>query len=914
MHHRKCLWLLLLLLIPVGAWAQDPAFPAARSSFPANEQVRPLTLGNSAGPGNSGPLTSGMPERYSRTEQLQATDENRGDAEGKDATGTSLPEKSRAEEFFARPELSIGEAVGNRSWTVPTKNYTLLDQLLFPEIELTPYRKIQIFRQLPPQQQKDYLQQLPLAERETFFKAIGRDEAWTDRDLVQDQVDRDLVQFGYSFFQTGGQGFPAERLAPVGPDYIIGPGDTLVVDVWGNIEANYEGTVDRAGNLILPKVGSVHLWGQSFTEAKETIRQQIAKYYTRFELNVSMGALRSIQVYLVGEVAKPGTYTVSSLASILNALAVAGGPDKTGSLRKIQLVRNGEIVSTMDFYDFFLGGDRSRDARLQSGDTILVPVVGPLVGVAGAVRRPAIYELKEGESLADVLKMAGGTISSAYLKRIQIERIDPIHGQTAMDADLSQGAVAAAANTMLQDRDLVKVAAISAASARYVMLKGYVSRPGRYQFTDAMRVTDLLLPYDNLLPSYYGGMAEILRIEPPAFRPEKITFDLQKAIDGDPEHNLPLKGFDEVRIFSRQEMEEVPEVHVTGAVLDPGTFRLYDRMTVKDLVTAAGNLKRSAYLAEAEITRSVPMGRETKSERFQINLEKALQGDPQHNLTLLLNDTLFIRGIPDYAEKISVLINGEVLFPGEYVIGKGEKLSSVLERAGGYSNEAYLRGAVFNREPLKELQAKRLESLIFEQEKEIARLSSEMAQGSMSEEDLKAASAILDSRRVMLAKLRQAPITGRMVVKLAPITVLRGSDDDIELLNGDVLTVPRSPQAVTVLGEVYNPTSLTYRIGSSVSFYLDQVGGATRNADTGQMFIIRADGTVSSKQQSGMGMHWDSGNARWVAGGFNSTTLYPGDAILVPEKVKKTDVMKETKDITTILYQMALGAAAVAAF
>ena len=774
---------------------------------------------------------------------------------------------------------------------------------------------ISLYVQLDQERRDKYLRSLPVQERDAFQKALGEQKLRYRDDLQVAPVDRDLKQFGYDFFAAPGGGFNPEQLAPVGPGYVIGPDDTLVISLWGGIDANYEVKVDRSGDILLPKVGVIHLWGQTFAQAKKTIYRQISKYFKDFELNISMGSLRSIQVYVVGEVRAPGTYTVSSLATVLNALAAAGGPAKTGSLRQVQLVRDGKVVARIDFYDFFLHGDRSRDARLQSGDTVLVPVVGPLVGVAGDVRRPAIYELKDGESLPDILDMAGGAVATAYLKRVQVERIESHRKKVALDVDLSRlEETQDGAGITLQDRDLVLVAPIAPTSASYVSLTGYVARPGRYQLSEGMRLADLLTPYDNLLPDYYPGMAQVLRLVPPDFRPQKLTVDLGRALTGDPSQNLPLQKFDEVRIFSRAEMEDVPTITVTGAVLNPGPYRYYDQMTIRDLIATAGNVKRSAYLAEAELTRFIPAGRKSYTKRILINLEQALQGDPGQNLALKPEDHLSVRAIPDYAEEHTVEVSGRVLFPGTYTIAKGEKLSSVLERAGGFADGAYLRGAVFTRASAKQTQGERLEKLIFEQEQEISRTASEIALGALSPEELQSAKALLESRRTLTQKLQETSATGRMVVHLAPLSVFKGSDSDIEVMNGDTVTIPENPKAVSVLGQVYNPVSLAYRSGETVSYYLSKVGGPTENANSDEMFVVRADGTVLSKPQSGLGIHWDGSNHRWVAGGFEGTELYPGDTVLVPEKVARFDVLREVKDITTILYQMALGAAAVASF
>jgi protein involved in polysaccharide export with SLBB domain len=835
------------------------------------------------------------------------------------------PEKSTAEQFFARPETSVGQAVGGPALPKEEQRLTreeakqkeaeqeaLLAYLLSAQEKLVGYEKINLFLKLDSERRQKYLQQLPLQERGTFLKSLGEKGRYYFGDLQVKPVDRELKQFGYDFFENGTGGFTPDNQAPVGPDYVVGPGDTFVVSIWGNIDGSYEVSVDRSGNIVLPKVGAIHLWGQTFAEAKETIHRQVAKYFTNFQLNVTLGALRSIQVYIVGEVNAPGSYTVSSLSTVLSALVAAGGPAKTGSLRNVQLVRGGEVAANVDFYDFFLNGDRSRDARLQSGDTIHVPVVGSLVGLAGDLRHPAVFELKDGETLQDALQMAGGVISTAYLKRVQVERVVAHQKKMALDLDLSHLGEQSEANTFaLQDRDLVKVAPISPASASYVVLEGYAARPGRYQFVSGMRLADLITPYDNLLPETFRGMAEILRLQPPSYQPEKLTIELGKALSGDLQQNIPLQEFDEVRLFSREEMEELPQVEVVGAVLNPGSFRLYKNMTIRDLVVAAGNVKRSAYLGEAELTRYIPDGMETRTERVSIDLDKALVGNPDENIFLQPYDHLVVRVIPDLNKRPTVEVKGKVLFPGTYTIVKGETLSSVLTRAGGFVDGAYLRGALFFRESAKEIQAERLEKLIFEQEQEASRAAADIATGALSPEEAKSAQTILASRKAIIDKLKQVPVTGRMVVHLAPLDTFPGSKDDFEVMDDDSITIPENPRSVAVIGQVYNPISLAYQPGKSVSYYISKVGGTTENANTDQIFIVRADGTVYSKQQAGTGVEWDSENHRWVFGGFNVTDLFPGDTVLVPEKIKKTDLLREIKDYTTIFYQLGLGAAAI---
>lgn len=740
-----------------------------------------------------------------------------------------------------------------------------------------------------------------------FLQVGDAVDEWQKGAMKADDVNLELRQFGLDFFAK--EAFPADELALAGPDYIIGPGDTLIITVWGNINGQYRVTVGRNGEIAVPKIGVFSVWGQTFTEVEETIRQQISRYFTNFDMSVTLDALRSIRVVVVGEVQNPGSYTVSSLSTVLSTLTAAGGPTGTGSLRHIQLRRSGTEPVTIDLYDLFQHGDKSQDLRLQAGDTIFVPVVGPLVGVAGDVRRPGIYELAGGESVEDALKMAGGPTATAYLQKVHVERFDrSLRKKIVLDVDLSQQE--RKKELTLQDRDLVKVDTASALTGKYARIYGHVARAGTYELLPGMRLADLLAEQD-LLPGYYPELLEVLRLQPPDYKPERVTLNLRRVMAQDPEHNILLREYDEIRIFSRNEMEEIPDAAISGAVLNPGTYRLYEKMNVRDLVTAAGNVRLGAYLEEAEITRYIPSGRKTLTERLLIDLEKALGGDPTHNLVLRPNDHLFVRSIPGYGEKLTVQITGEVLFPGTYAITQGETLVSVIERAGGFTEDAYLRGAIFSRETLKDDQRRQTERLIAEQEQTILQISSEMATGALDEESLAASQAALEARQKLVQKLRQVPINGRMVVNLQPLDELAETPDNIELMAGDTLAIPQNPQTVTVLGEVYNPTSLAYRPGRTVGDYLAKVGGTREEANEDEMFIVRADGSVLSKQQGGFGLHWDRENFRWVTGGFSAAKLLPGDTLLVPQKLKKGNYLRDIRDITQIFYQLGLGAAAI---
>jgi polysaccharide export outer membrane protein len=723
-----------------------------------------------------------------------------------------------------------------------------------------------------------------------------------------------LIQYGYNYFRPSASRFAPLTDIPVGADYVIGPGDRIILNLWGSIEGTHELEVNRSGEVFLPRVGNIRVWGIPFGRLQDVFRANLAKIFRDFSLNVTMGKLRIMKVFVVGEVKAPGDYNLSSLSTLINALSAAGGPLKTGTLRNVQVKRGGKVVETVDLYDFFLKGDKSKDIRLRPGDTIFVPVIGRVAGVAGNVRRPAIYELKEEKTLGDLIALAEGFLPTGYLQRVQISRVEAHEKKVVTDFNIEQKGAGKSPDQILdsiniQDMDVVKIFPINALLRDHVRLVGYVLRPGDYALRPGMRLSHLL-PKDNLLPEYYGNAAEITRLYLPDYHPEKIFVNLTKALAGDPENDLELKEFDEIKIFSRWEMEEMPTVRVNGEVQKPGEYRLYANMTVRDLIMEAGNLKITAYLKNAEISRIKRTGEKATSFPIIVNLEEAIKGNPKDNITLVPFDELGVRKIPNWTEETEryVELVGEVQFPGIYPIYKGERLSSLLERAGGYTEDAYLRGAKFTRKSVQEDQQKRMDEVIARAEQDILKKQGELAALAASKEELEATKASLEGLQKGLEKLKSSRAEGRMVIRLAPLKVFKNSQYDVELMGGDTLQIPKTPSAVNILGQVYNPTTLIHMGGEDVRFYLRKAGGPTKDAEEDEMYVIKADGTVFSRQQSSFGIRWDDESNGWTFGNFLSSPMGPGDTLVVPQKLGRIAWMREIKDITTILAQVALTA------
>ncbi len=623
-------------------------------------------------------------------------------------------------------------------------------------------------------------------------------------------VSTEIKQYGYELFRQQSSTFvpPVDKI-PVGPEYIIGPGDELRITLWGNIEGNFNVVVDREGHINLPKVGVLGVAGLTFRELKEVLHKELSKYYTGFQMNVSMGLLRTIRVYVVGNAEKPGSYSISSLSTLVNGLFEAGGPSKTGSMRNIQLKRNGKTIVYFDMYDFLLKGDKSKDVRLMPEDVIFIPPIGPVVAIAGSVNNPAIYELKNETTLSQLIEMAGGLNAIAFKGRVQIERIVDNNRKVIFESDLN---VSSDKDLMLQSGDTLKVFQI-APDKRAIRLAGAVFREGEYGF--------------------------------------KLG------------------------------------------------------MTVKDLINMAGGLKYYAFRKEAELTRLYVTDAGPKTEKIAINLDEAMKGNPSHDIPLKEDDYLFVRSVPEWQQQQVVTVQGEVMFPGQYAIRKGERLSSLIERAGGYTDKAYLRGAVFTRERVRELQQKNLEEMISRLEKELFSAGSAQIATALSAEEVVARKGEIEQKQRFIETLKQMKAKGRMTIRLAHLRLLKGSEYDIELEDGDNLYIPVVNEVVNVVGSVMSEGSFVFNEKLGFNDYIEMAGGYNNYADKSSTYILKVDGSAVRAQ--GGWFSWSSSRSRWEMAGFTEQVRYiePGDTIVVPEKIDRIAWLRNIKDITQILANMA---------
>ena len=664
---------------------------------------------------------------------------------------------------------------------------------------------------------------------------------------------------------------------PIGPDYIVGPGDTLTIHLWGGTTQSIVRTVNRDGSIFLPEAGSLDIAGLPLGKVQTIIEDALKPQFRNAHVAVSVSQLRSVRVYVVGDVQRPGGYNISSLSTPVSALYTAGGPTGAGSLRRLFHYRGKQLVEDVDLYDFLLHGIRNGSAAFESGDTLLVPPAGPLVAVSGAVKRPAIYELKTGETtLATVIDDAGGFTASASLGHIRIERIDAhrqretltLHGSGDQDFQAENDI----ATFLVKDGDRIRIEPILPYSQRAIDLAGHVVRPGRLAYSDGMRLSDVLRSYQDMLPepAVHG---EIVRLVPPDLHAETIDFNVPDVLIGNA--NVELRPFDTVHVFGRYQVD-APTVAIRGEVLRPGVYPMSQGMTVAQLVRMAGGFKRDAMIESADLTSyEVKNGNQVAESLATVPIGAAVSGaDPHADVHLKPGDILAIHQITNW-ENIgeSVTIQGEVRFPGSYGFQDGERLSSVLQRAGGLLPTAYPMGAVLERIQVKELEEKSRDELIrqIETNSAAARLSPSLA-GSNSAGALQ---IIKDQQGQVISDLKSHPPTGRMVIHVrTDLNSWANTPADIELRAGDVLTIPKRPGFVLVSGQVYNATALTYLPGKTAGWYLKRAGGTNATANRKEIFIIRANGTVVGRRSGG-----------WFEGDVLSTLLNPGDVVVVPQKV-----------------------------
>lgn len=823
--------------------------------------------------------------------------------------------------------------------------------------------------------------------------------------------DAPLERFGLSLFDAKISTFAPVNTMPVPESYTLGADDQLLIQYFGKQNTRETLNVSRDGTITLPETGLLQVGGLTFNQAKALIEARVKAGSIGTEAAVSMGKLRTINVFVTGEAKYPGSYAVSALTSVTQAMFVAGGVSDIGSLRDIRVNRGGKTIAQFDLYDLLLRGDSSNDVTLQHGDVVFIAPVTAIATVEGEVHRPALYELKKGETLDDLLNMAGGAKALAYPRAAVLERVNQQNLREIVNVDLTQQQ-----NRQLSARagDVLRLAATAPVAQNQIILAGAFTRPGFYAWQPQMRVTDLvkslwsdllptadpeyllilrqgnnnreysvlqldvseaisspmsaanvlLQPRDTLLVFHHGDnhhqrakLNDYLRkqlekkleidedsrwllgdVATRAFkelnerntenrlllnqsRPDALDLFKEKQQQMEKQEQLLLEEFEQLLSkvltdreavalsphFSRTELlhpvlallrqqartnETLQIVSASGEVKVPGEYPLAVNATLLDLIKAAGGLKDSAFVNRAELSRVVAMSREENGIEVAhqaLNLADAMTGGTD-NITLAPRDRLNVFGIPNWQADRTIVLKGEVRFPGEYTIRHGELLSSVIERAGGLTSEAFAFGSVFIRKNLQEKEQAQYQKLIEQLRADIATRFLSVETGGTTAQD-----ALL-----MIQELEKVIPVGRLVVNIDQIAA-RNTEFDLVVEDGDELFIPRQNRSVSVVGEVQHASSHRYDATLNVSDYLNLSGGFRKRADSDRIYVIRADGSVYIPKQS-----------RWFSA--NREQLLPGDTIVAPVDTEYTKTLTTWTLITQIFYQSAVALAAINSF
>ncbi len=717
-------------------------------------------------------------------------------------------------------------------------------------------------------------------EPPTRRSAEHQKEASTEFQLfVNTSLGQELPLFGYSLFEQSPSTFaPIDRM-PVTAEYVIGPGDELLIRAWGQIDLDAKVIVDRAGAIYLPRVGSIAVAGIQYRQLSDFLKSSVGRIFRNFDLTVTLGQLRSIQVLVVGQTRSPGVYTVSSLSTLINALFASGGPSNSGSMRHIQLKRNGMTITDFDLYDLLLKGDKSKDAVLQPGDVIYIPTVGPQVAVAGSVSSPAIYELAAKTTLGQQIDIAGGLSKMADGERAIVEHIDDRKQRTVDEFTLDTTGL----GRELKDGDVVRVFSISPRIVNAITLRGNVAQPGRYPWREGMHIRDLIPNREFLLTREFWEQQNAIT-EDKTFGSNPVALNSAKS---------SLNNVEPRNESDRQTRERttVGEGFTTPA-LKTEALKNDVKRNAPEINWEYAVIQR---LDPAKLTTSL----------LSFNLGKAiLEGNDAENKLLQAGDIVTIFSQRDMSvslEKQSkfIRLEGEFRSPGIYKVEPGETLRDVVIRSGGLTDLAYLYGSQFTRESVKKEQQHSLDEMARSLELEIQRKTMYTAQSHPEQQGNILTQSQAD--QAFVDKLRAVTASGRVVLELDPSQTSVEELPQLALEDGDCFIVPFKSSTVSVVGAVYNQTSFTFKAGMPIKIYLKLAGNGTRNADNKHMFLLRADGSVVSREQiSGV---WSDG--------FNSIRALPGDMLVVPTQLDKGAFLRGLKDWSQVISQFGLGAAAV---
>jgi len=723
------------------------------------------------------------------------------------------------------------------------------------------------------------------AERRVEIPAGSQDRLTEFQQMVAATTGRQLPIFGASLFEGVPSTFAPVENIPVTPDYVIGPGDELRLQVWGQVTQQGSFVVDRTGAISLPQLGTVHVAGVRSSDLTEFLRSQLGRVYRNFDLNVNMGQLRSIQVFVVGQARRPGSYTIGSLSTLLNALFESGGPLPTGSLRDIQVKRGDRTIVDFDLYDLLLHGDKSKDVSLASGDVIFIPTVGPQVALVGSVNDPAIYELRGETTVEQMLMLGGGLTNIAAGSSVRLERILAHTMRSILNVDLSKSDTPA-----LQNGDIVTVTSIIDRFKDAVTLRGNVANPGRYVWHKGMRISDLIPSKDVLVTRNYWRKRNVLG---------QMASDYEPVTEKAPEGSLQVHGRSS-SASAGDAADTAPRASESGnaggssvGVALAGNSGVFTAKT--DVILSAPDIDWSYAVVE----RQSPVDLTTSLLPFNLG-KVVLDGDQSQNLELLPGDVVTIFSTADLRVPTSqqtrfVRLEGEFVASGVYSVRPGETLRGLLARAGGLTPEAYLYASEFTRQSTRRVEQQRLNEYADQLEAQVSAVTAGLSARALNDRDAAAATAQSADARAAIARLRRIDPVGRIVLELKPDSRAVDSVPDLALEDGDRFVVPKVPSNVNVEGQVYSANAFVFERDRKMLDYLREAGGPDRQADRKRAFVLRADGSVLSRQY----------------GNVERAPIFPGDTIVIPPMIDKRAILRNLVDVASIIGQFGVGVAAI---
>lgn len=721
----------------------------------------------------------------------------------------------------------------------------------------------------------------------------------------------DVIEpFGYDLFASNPSSFKPGNEVPIPSDYRIGPGDMIEIQLFGQRNDSFSLDISREGMIRFPGIGPIHALekGTSFTELKNLLKEKIQLHFGEgVQSSITLGAFRSIRIFLFGEVRKQGAFTVSSLSTTINALLSCGGIKETGSLRNIQLKRGGKIISNLDLYNLLLDGDTNADHALQPGDVIFVPVVEKQISISGAVHRSAKFEIRGGETLQDAIKLAGGVEGRAYLSNIRLERLGDDFRPIVKNLSLPEDSA-----YKVFSGDSISFGTVSSKVINSVSLLGSVERPGEYEWRKGLTLGELIRNSHDLLPNTdltYGlirrkldnGKVKVISFVPAELFTQaansSVLLEKQDVAfffsNKTPRTDFLSGLLDDLRSQSNRDNRALI-VNVSGLVRFPGEYPLVDNMNLSQLLDASGGLLDAAYTLSAEITR-LTIDDQQHSSVKHLNFRNMNDDNFTNSVKLQSYDHLHIKKVPYWTENLTVTLSGEFIFPGDYQILRGETLSELISRGGGLSDQAFVGGAVFSRANLRETEEKQKQRLI-------SQLESDLATATLASKNSEESTQARTAAQSMLSKLRNQKSQGRLVIDLEKI-LDEEAKTDLFVKDGDILFIPATPYAVSVSGEVQFPSSHLYEKNLDIEGYILKSGGYTQNADESRTFVIKANGSVLTPK----------GNT-WFSKVSPNNKISAGDVIVVPIDLKQTRWMENLSYSSQIIYQLAVAAAAVNSF